>query len=117
MTRQGRLGMNGPEVIEQEAGIEELDASDRRRIWQLIGGEQRVMTGLADHLAGDDIDEIGAAVRAAFAAGVPAVHRSEAVDDYLSLLARVDPRTISPDEMRALSGHLPTAERQARNDR
>ncbi|KMZ13074.1 Malonate decarboxylase beta subunit [Candidatus Burkholderia humilis] len=30
MTRQARLGMNGPEVIEQEAGIEELDSHDRR---------------------------------------------------------------------------------------
>ena len=30
MTKQARLGMNGPEVIEQEAGIDELDASDRR---------------------------------------------------------------------------------------
>src|ERR1700689_4592870 len=29
VTRQARLGMNGPEVIEQEAGIAELDASDR----------------------------------------------------------------------------------------
>src|SRR5471032_762409 len=35
VTKQGRLGMNGPEVIEQEAGIDELDSSDRRRVWQL----------------------------------------------------------------------------------
>jgi malonate decarboxylase beta subunit len=102
MTRQGRLGMNGPEVIEQEAGIDELDASDRRRIWQLIGGEQRVATGLADYLAEDDVDAIGNAIRTAFAAGVPPVHRSEAIDHYLSLLAQVDPRTVSPDDMRML---------------
>jgi malonate decarboxylase beta subunit len=105
MTVQGRLGMNGPEVIEQEAGIDELDASDRRRIWQLIGGEQRVATGLADHLAGDDADEIRTAVRSAFAAGVPAIHRTQAVDHYLALLGRVDPETISPAEMRALFGN------------
>lgn len=117
MTRQGRLGMNGPEVIEQEAGIEELDVSDRRRIWQLIGGEQRVASGLADHLVADDVDEIGSAVRAGFAAGVPAVHRTEAVDRYVSLLARVDPRTISPSEMRALFGDASAAERQARDER
>lgn len=105
MTVQGRLGMNGPEVIEQEAGIDELDASDRRRIWQLIGGEQRVATGLADYLAGDDADEIRTAVRSAFAAGVPAIHRTQAVDHYLALLARVDPETISPADMRALFGN------------
>ena len=39
--RQARFELNGPEVIEQEAGIDELDASDRRLIWSLIGGEQR----------------------------------------------------------------------------
>ncbi len=102
MTRQGRLGMNGPEVIEQEAGIEELDAGDRRRIWALIGGEQRVATGLADYLVQDDADEIGATVRAAFTAGVPSIHRTEEVERYLALLARVDPHTISPVGMSAL---------------
>ncbi|WP_206956434.1 biotin-independent malonate decarboxylase subunit beta [Trinickia acidisoli] len=106
MTRQGRLGMNGPEVIEQEAGIDELDSSDRRRIWQLIGGEQRVASGLADYLVDDDVDAIGSAVRAAFDAGVPSIHRSEAVDRYLSLLAQVDPATVSPGDMRALFGDL-----------
>lgn len=97
MTRQGRLGMNGPEVIEQEAGIEELDASDRRRIWQLIGGEQRVASGLADRLVDDDADAVAAAVREAFSAGVPPVHRSEAVGRYLSLLSRIDPDAVTPE--------------------
>lgn len=104
MTRQGRLGMNGPEVIEQEAGIEELDASDRRRIWQLIGGEQRCASGLADRLVEDDADAIVAAVGDAFAAGVPAVHRTEAVDRYLSLLARVEPNAVTPESMRTSFG-------------
>jgi malonate decarboxylase beta subunit len=104
MTRQGRLGMNGPEVIEQEAGIEELDASDRRRVWQLIGGEQRVASGLADRLVDDDAAAIAAAVRDAFEAGLPRVHRTEATERYLSLLGRVDPSTITPQSMRTLFG-------------
>lgn len=104
MTRQGRLGMNGPEVIEQEAGIEELDASDRRRIWQLIGGEQRVASGLADRLVDDDADAVAAAVREAFSAGVPSVHRSEAVGRYLSLLSRIDPDAVTPASMRSVFG-------------
>src|SRR6266446_1921714 len=33
MTREARLGMNGPEVIEQENGMEEFDPSDRALIW------------------------------------------------------------------------------------
>jgi malonate decarboxylase beta subunit len=102
VTRQGRLGMNGPEVIEQEAGIDELDASDRRRVWQLIGGEQRAATALADQLVDDDADAIRAAVRSAFAQGVPAAHRSEQVDTFLNRLAQIDPATVSPESMREI---------------
>ncbi len=102
VTKQGRLGMNGPEVIEQEAGIDELDASDRRRIWQLIGGEQRAATGLADMLVPDDTDAVYDAVRQAFARGVPATHRSEDVAAYLSRLGEIDPATVSPESMRAV---------------
>ncbi|MEX3639758.1 biotin-independent malonate decarboxylase subunit beta [Paraburkholderia sp. BR14427] len=100
VTKQGRLGMNGPEVIEQEAGIEELDASDRRRVWQLIGGEQRVASALADTLVDDDADAVRAAVLAAFAQGVPAAHRSEQVDTFLQRLARIDPASVTPETMR-----------------
>src|SRR5260370_28275118 len=44
MTREARLGMNGPEVIEQENGVEEFDSSDRALIWAIHGGEQRYPT-------------------------------------------------------------------------
>lgn len=37
MTREARLGLNGPQVIEQEAGIEEYDSRDRPFIWSLTG--------------------------------------------------------------------------------
>ena len=33
VTREARLGLNGPQVIEQEAGIEEYDSRDRPFIW------------------------------------------------------------------------------------
>lgn len=102
VTKQGRLGMNGPEVIEQEAGIEELDASDRRRVWQLIGGEQRTATALADTLVDDDAEAVRAAVQTAFAQGVPAAHRTEQVEVFLDRLARIDPATVTPDSMRAV---------------
>ncbi|MDR5779778.1 biotin-independent malonate decarboxylase subunit beta [Caballeronia sp. LZ065] len=104
MTRQGRLGMNGPEVIEQEAGIEELDSGDRRLIWSMIGGEQRVAVGLADTLVEDDTGEVRAAVLAAFERGVPRKHRSEDVDGYLARLAEVNPDAIDPDTLRQLWG-------------
>ncbi|RAR49480.1 malonate decarboxylase beta subunit [Paraburkholderia unamae] len=107
MTKQGRLGMNGPEVIEQEAGIEELDSSDRRQVWRLIGGEQRARTGFADALVEDTVDDVHAAVRAAFAQGVPPVHRSEAVDATLAKLAQIDPATVTPESMRAVFAASP----------
>jgi malonate decarboxylase beta subunit len=89
MTRQARLGMNGPEVIEQEAGIAELDAGDRALIWSLMGGEQRYATGLADALLEDDVDEIAAEVRRAFA-NPPGPARSEQVERFAERLARMD---------------------------
>jgi malonate decarboxylase beta subunit len=110
VTKQGRLGMNGPEVIEQEAGIEELDASDRRRVWQLIGGEQRTATALADQLVDDDADAVRAAVRSAFTQGVPAAHRTEQVDLFLNRLARIDPASVTPETMRDVFN------RQAQNE-
>jgi malonate decarboxylase beta subunit len=102
VTKQGRLGMNGPEVIEQEAGIEELDASDRRRIWQLIGGEQRAAAALADTLVDDDPEALRDAVRSAFAQGVPVAHRSEQVEVFLNRLAQIDPASVTPESMRAI---------------
>jgi malonate decarboxylase beta subunit len=90
VTRQARLGMNGPEVIEQEAGIAELDATDRALIWSLIGGEQRRAVGLADDLLEDDAEALAAAVRGAFARGTPALPRSAQVERYLERLATID---------------------------
>jgi malonate decarboxylase beta subunit len=104
VTRQARLGMNGPEVIEQEAGIEELDSSDRRRVWQLIGGAQRVATGFADMLVDDDASAIATAVHVAFARGLPAEHRSEQVETYLARLAGIDAQTVTPESMHAAFG-------------
>ena len=92
VTRQARLGMNGPEVIEQEAGIAELDAADRALIWRLIGGEQRHAMGLADDLLEDDAEAIAAAVRSAFARGSPALERSAQVERYVARLATIDPQ-------------------------
>jgi malonate decarboxylase beta subunit len=103
VTRQARLGMNGPEVIEQEAGIEELDASDRQLVWSLVGGEQRHATGLADALVEDDPRAVAAAVRAAFRGGLPREHRTEQVARFRERLARIDPAApMDPAALRRL---------------
>ena len=102
MTREARLGLNGPEVIEQESGIEEFDASDRALIWTVHGGEQRVGLGLADALVEDSIDEIASAVRKHVLAGKPAQHRSEQVPLYRERIAALDTsKQIDPMTLRA----------------
>ena len=87
MTRQARLGLNGPEVIEQNAGIGELDSKDRALIWSLTGGEIRTATGLADELVVDDVEAITDAVRAAFRNGAPAANNSERIDFWRARLS------------------------------
>jgi len=90
LTREARLGLNGPQVIEQEAGVAEFDARNRALIWGLTGGEQRVATGLADACVADDTAEIRATVAELFERGVPARHRSERAGEFLEALAQVD---------------------------
>jgi malonate decarboxylase beta subunit len=90
VTRQARLGMNGPEVIEQEAGIEEFDAADRELVWSVTGGEQRHAVDLADYLLEDDADAIAAAIRKAFRQG-QTPERSTQIERYVDLLRSIDP--------------------------
>ena len=101
VTRQARLGMNGPEVIEQEAGAEELDAGDRRLVWSLIGGEQRVATGLADALVEDDAAQLRGQWLS-FVSQAPGPARSSQVAAWRArieaLAARED---LGPQELRA----------------
>jgi malonate decarboxylase beta subunit len=90
LTREARLGLNGPQVIEQEAGAAEFDARNRTLIWGLTGGEQRVAGGLADACVQDDSAEVRATVARLFAQGLPVRHRSERAADFLAALARAD---------------------------
>jgi len=90
-TREARLGLNGPEVIEQEAGVEEFDSTDRRLIWSTTGGAQRYETGFIDQLVKDDVAAIRTAVRIAFQQGLSAKNRTAEIDKYLAFLARVNP--------------------------
>lgn len=102
VTREARLGLNGPQVIEQEAGIGEYDSRDRPFIWSMTGGEVRVATGLADQLVDDSQSDIKSAVKAMIEAGVPSKHRSERYSEYLALFADYDGQQINGDSARQL---------------
>jgi malonate decarboxylase beta subunit len=102
-TREARLGLNGPAVIEQEAGIAEFDSRDRPMIWSFTGCEQRHRTGLVDVYAADDTDAIRAAVIELFRAGRPAVCRSERVTGFLQRLSEIDPGVqATPEQVAAI---------------
>ncbi len=90
VTRQARLGMNGPEVIEQEAGAEEFNSRDRALVWEVDGGERRYLAGFADLLVADDTRLIAKAVRGELAKGIPAEHRSSQVERYWERLSTMD---------------------------
>ncbi|SKC89333.1 biotin-independent malonate decarboxylase, beta subunit [Burkholderia sp. YR290] len=104
-TREARLALNGPAVIEQEAGIAEFDSRDRPMIWSFTGCEQRHRTGLVDVYAADDTDAIRTAVIELFRAGRPAVCRSERVTGFLQRLSEIDPGVqATPEQVVAIYG-------------
>ena len=111
MTREARLGLNGPEVIEQESGIDEFDSSDRSLIWAINGGEQRHAMGLADALVDDDTEQVGSAIRQLIEKGVPTQHRSSQVAFYRKRIQALDPsRQFDPKALRATWGATGSAE-------
>jgi len=62
-----RIGLNGPDVVETESGIDEMDSSDRPLIWRVTGGRMRFEAGFASELVADDVPSIRSAVERAFA--------------------------------------------------
>lgn len=106
MTREARLGLNGPAVIEQEAGINELDSRNKPLIWSITGGEQRCNSGLADIFSADDVEVLRNHVATALMKGIPAVHRSDAIEPGLALLRKL---AATPDQAPVTTSPLHTA--------
>lgn len=117
MTPQGRLTLNGPEVIEQEAGVLEFDASDKRLIWNTVGGVQRVAIGLGDVLVEDDICEVKKAINTAIKDTSNRLPRSRQFNLYLSRLNNIEPKkTLSYMELRSLWGEDKTNPKDVKFD-
>lgn len=103
MTQEGRLGLNGPQVIEQEAGVQEYNAKDRPFIWSITGGNQRFTSGLVDAYVDDDRQKIRQQVIDYLTQGVPRQHRSSNYSFYLEKLQQVDTtEQITPAQVQAL---------------
>lgn len=103
VTREARVGLNGPQVIEQEAGLGEYDSRDRPFIWAQTGGEQRFASGLADAYVADDVAAIREQLNEWLEHGLPSVQRSRQHGFYLERLARLDSaEQLDPLAVRAL---------------
>jgi len=55
MSELGRVGLTGPEVIEEVMGKKEFNASDRALIYRITGGKNRYIMGDCAHLVEDCI--------------------------------------------------------------
>ncbi|WP_434310297.1 biotin-independent malonate decarboxylase subunit beta [Hominifimenecus sp. rT4P-3] len=62
MSPEGRLGLTGPEVIEQEIGKEEFDASDKSLISRTTGGKHKYLMGDCNVLVPDSMKAFREAV-------------------------------------------------------
>lgn len=90
VTKEARLGLNGPQVIEQEAGIREYNSKDKPFIWQMTGGEVRSRCGFVDKLVKDDVPEIRKAIEECAEKGVPEHFRTGCIDYFLEKLSAYD---------------------------
>lgn len=106
VTQDARIGLNGPQVIEQEAGLDEYDSRDRPFIWSFTGGEQRHASHLADAYCADSVEAIRSQVSSYLteARGTP---RSECHAYFLKQLMQAGPEQVSPDDVRKLYSKLP----------
>jgi malonate decarboxylase beta subunit len=103
MTREGRLGMNGPEVVEQEAGLRELDARNKQLIWKMIGGATRKEMGLADIIIEDDVPNFKSAIVSVWDGEIELKHRTKKIDQFLTLLKSLNiEEKISPEQAREI---------------
>jgi len=55
MSQFGRLGLTGPEVIEEEMGKDEFDSSDRALVYRTTGGRHKYIMGDSNFLVKDSI--------------------------------------------------------------
>ncbi|PIC77612.1 biotin-independent malonate decarboxylase subunit beta [Sporosarcina sp. P19] len=88
MTREGRLGMNGPEVVEQEAGVKELNSKNKQFIWRMIGGTGRFESALIDKVVEDDLQNYIKAIESIWTENKYA-ERTLQYTEFLSMLDEI----------------------------
>jgi malonate decarboxylase beta subunit len=93
MSQNGRLGLTGPEVIEEEMGKDEFDASDRALVYRTTGGKHRYIMGDCNFLVADSIAAFRNALTEALAlpyAEIDAMRRIGSLEKVVHQLKLVD---------------------------
>ena len=90
ISRHGRTGVSGPEVIETNRGVEEFDSRDRALVWRITGGRTRVLLGGADRYATDEIASFRQQAAALCATERPNLDLAAARAEQARLGARLD---------------------------
>lgn len=62
MSQFSRIGLTGPEVIEQEMGRDEFDSSDRALVFRTTGGKHKYIMGDCNYLVADTVGSFRAQV-------------------------------------------------------
>lgn len=88
-TKFARYGLNGPEVIEQEAGVKEFDSKDKQLIYNTIGCLARKKVSLIDEIVEDDVDLIKEAIDKAAKKKIEH-YRTQLADKNLAILNKID---------------------------
>lgn len=63
MSELGRIGLTGPEVIEEVMGKKSFDASDRGMIYRTTGGKHKYIMGDCDYLVEDSIGSFAGCIK------------------------------------------------------
>lgn len=62
MNEEGRIGLTGPEVIEQEMGKDEFDASNKALVYRTTGAKHKYIIGDCNYLVEDTVGDFKAAL-------------------------------------------------------
>jgi malonate decarboxylase beta subunit len=107
-TELGRLGLNGPEVIEQEAGVGEFDSRDRELIWRTLGCRRRLELGQIDKLVNDSVDEVSAAIKDQIEDSLACRHRAVLRTRDIELRTKKIAEYSVPPSPHILAGEAPS---------
>lgn len=93
MSQFGRLGLTGPEVIEEEMGKDEFDASDRALVYRTTGGRHKYIMGDCNLLVKDSVAAFRDALRTVLVKpyhDISAMRRIGSVENVMRQLKLVD---------------------------